>query len=98
MSGSLVEKLNTRVVKWMRLSCEQTSPLISESLDHPLTFCQKMRLRMHLVLCGVCKCYLQQLQTLGGLAQCLGQEDSPVLKNEQLSPEFKERLKKSLNP
>ncbi len=96
MSSSLLEKMNTRVVKWMKLSCEQTSPLISESLDHPLSTCQKMRLRMHLIMCGVCKCYLQQLKTLGGLAQCLGQEDTPVLKNEVLRPDFKEQLKKTL--
>jgi len=96
MSSSLLEKINTRMVKWMKLSCEQTSPLISESLDHPLTSCQKMRLRMHLIMCGVCKCYLQQLQTLGGLARCVGQEDTPVLKNEKLRPDFKEQLKKAL--
>ncbi len=96
MSSSPLEKLNTRVVKWMRLSCEQTSPLISESLDHPLSLCQKMRLKFHFLLCGVCKCYLDQLKTLGGLARCVGQEDAVVLKNEELRPEFKEQLKKTL--
>ena len=96
MSSSWLDSMNTRMIKWMKLSCEQTSPLISESLDHPLTFGQKMRLKLHLIMCGVCQCYLDQLKTLGGLARSLGSEDSLLFKNESLRPEFKDKLKKAL--
>ncbi len=96
MSSSLLDKMNTRLIRWMKLSCEQTSPLISESLDHELPCSRKLRLKFHLFMCGVCNCYLEQLKTLGGLARTLGEEDPLFLKHESLRPEFKEQLKKTL--
>ena len=96
MSDSWLEKLNGKLIRWMHLSCQQTSPLISESLDHPLSVSQKMRLKFHLMMCGVCQCYLAQLKTLSGLAQRLGKVDNGLLESTQLRPEFKIQLKKNL--
>ena len=96
MRGSWLEKKNTRLIRWMHLSCQQTSPLISESLDHPLTFPKKLRLKFHLMMCGVCQCYLDQLKTLGGLARTLGKVDNELMDNITLRPEFKDRLKKTM--
>lgn len=96
MSISWLDNLNGKLIRWMQLSCQQTSPLISESLDHTLSPGKKLRLKFHLMMCGVCQCYLDQLKTLSGLARRLGKEDNGLMGNTQLRPEFKIQLKKNL--
>ena len=46
------------------LDCKQTSQLISQSLDRPLTLRERFALRLHLLFCKYCKQFSQHLQTL----------------------------------
>jgi hypothetical protein len=46
------------------LTCKQASKLISQSLDHPLTWSEKMRLRLHLFICDPCRHFRRQLNLL----------------------------------
>lgn len=46
------------------LTCKQASKLISQSLDRPLTWSEKVRLRLHLFICDPCRHFEQQLNTL----------------------------------
>lgn len=46
------------------LTCKQASQLISQSLDHPLSWPQKMKLRLHLLMCTPCTQFKQQLNVL----------------------------------
>lgn len=48
----------------MKLSCKAASQLVSESLDRPLAWHEKLALRFHLVLCKNCKLFSQQLTNL----------------------------------
>ena len=46
------------------LSCKQTSQIISQSLDRPLTMREHFALKLHLLICKYCKRFSQQVQTL----------------------------------
>jgi hypothetical protein len=46
------------------LTCKQASQLISQSLDHPLSWPQKVKLRLHLLMCTPCTRFKQQLNVL----------------------------------
>ncbi|MFC3532969.1 zf-HC2 domain-containing protein [Vogesella facilis] len=48
----------------MMLNCRQASRMISEAMDRPLTRAEQARLAMHLLLCGNCRNFRQQLRQL----------------------------------
>ncbi len=47
------------------MSCKEAARLISEERDHPLSLGQRFGLRMHLVMCALCRGYKQNLDALG---------------------------------
>lgn len=48
----------------MMLNCRQASHLISEAMDRPLSRAEQARLAMHLLLCGNCRNFRQQMRQL----------------------------------
>ena len=46
------------------LSCKQSSQLISQSLDRPLTMRERVALKLHLFVCKYCKRFSQHMQCL----------------------------------
>jgi predicted anti-sigma-YlaC factor YlaD len=48
----------------MKLSCEEASRLLSQSMDRGMTLGEQARLRLHLTLCDACRNFKQQLQQL----------------------------------
>lgn len=46
------------------LTCKQASQLISQSLDRPLSWSDRMQLRFHLVICSACNRFNRQLNQL----------------------------------
>ena len=84
------------MTRWLRVTCEDTSPLISELMDHDLTFGKRLRLRFHLMMCGVCHIYKQQLEIIHALARKLGHEDAPSQKETVLSQQAKTKMKDTL--
>ncbi len=46
------------------LNCRQTSQLLSQSLDRPLSFRERLSLRLHLLMCGACRRFAKQLRFL----------------------------------
>ncbi|OHX18609.1 hypothetical protein C2134_04020 [Chromobacterium sinusclupearum] len=61
----------------MKLSCREASRLISAGLDRPLGATEHLKLRMHLLLCGNCRQFSQQLQLMRRAARRAGDgEDS----------------------
>ncbi len=81
------------MMKLFSLTCKDTSPLISEMMDHRVPLLKRWKIKIHLSLCQVCMYYKEQLQTIRSLAKKLGQEDVPVKKETTLPQEAKEKLK-----
>lgn len=83
-------------MQWMQLSCQDTSPVISEMMDHRVSSGKYWRTKIHLLMCGACRYYKTQLETLGRLACELGREDSSAQTDVVLSPESKTKMKNFL--
>lgn len=95
-SNSLVAKLNIWILRKLRVTCKDTTPLISELMDHRLPLGKRMRLKFHLTLCDVCRFYQKQLEVIRALARKLGKEETPTQKEVLLSEEAKTKIKDTL--
>jgi len=89
-------KMVGALLKQLKISCEDTSPLISESMDHRISLGKKLRIKIHLAICGACQCYKTQLDIIKALARKMGNEDSALNKEVSLRPELKDKIKHSL--
>ena len=87
-------KVMNFLLRWMNLTCEDTSPLISEMMDHRVSFSKRLQIKIHLAMCAVCRYYKQQLAVIRNLSRNLGREDFPLNTNETLPSESKEKIKK----
>lgn len=56
-------------------SCKKVAELISRSLDEPLDLIDRIRMRMHVSLCGNCRNVKQQLTELQALTAHLYSSD-----------------------
>jgi len=77
-------------------SCKKASRLISDSLDRPLTFQEKCKMRFHLLICSMCRRarkHLKFLQNLDGDSHTV---IPPIDPQSHLSLEAKDRIKKTL--
>lgn len=95
-SDTLVAKLNTWMIRKLRLSCEDTTPLISELMDHSLPLGKRVRLRFHLAMCTVCCFYKKQLEVIRALVRKMKEEEAPTQQNAILSEQAKVKIKDSL--
>ena len=76
-----------------RLSCEEMAPLLSRELERPLPPLRWLAVRLHLVRCGLCARYREQLRLLRAALRRFGEliEDGPAL-----DPAARERIKRAL--
>ena len=95
-SDSLMGKLKIWMIRKLRITCEDTTPLISELMDHNLPFGKRLRLKMHLAMCTVCRFYKQQLEVIRALARKLRAEEAPMQQKVVLSEQAKTKIKNSL--
>ena len=91
-----MDKLKAWIARKLRVTCEDTAPLISELMDHDLPLRKRLRLKMHLAMCGVCNFYQTQLEVIRTLSRKLGGEDTPTQKEAALSDQAKTKIKNSL--
>lgn len=56
-------------------SCRKVDELLSQSLDEPLGFIDRTKLRMHLSMCGNCRNVQQQLEVMHALGPDIGTFD-----------------------
>ncbi|MGV7220580.1 MAG: hypothetical protein ACQ9MH_03520 [Nitrospinales bacterium] len=85
-----------KLSQWLKITCEDTSPLISESMDHTMPLTKRMRLWAHLAICGMCKNCMAQMNTIRSLARSLGNEGIESKSAEGLSMEAKEKIKQAM--
>ena len=48
----------------MKLTCHEASRLLSQGMDAPLPLGQRLRLRLHLLVCDACSNFSRQLRLL----------------------------------
>jgi hypothetical protein len=73
------------------LTCKQASQIISQSLDNPLLWSDRMRLKFHLFICDACSRFGHQLHLLANAVKRIKNEtenDSTI----QLSLEAKAKI------
>ena len=80
----------------LNMTCQDTSPLISEMMDHRVSFIKRLKIKIHLAMCEVCLYYREQLMTIRNLSKNLSREDVPVKREEKLNPKAKEKLKRMI--
>ena len=76
------------------ISCKQATELVSRALDQPLAPGQRLRLRLHLLICRQCRRYRKQLHFLKRATSKLDshiEEGTP-----SLAPEAKQRIEKNI--
>lgn len=79
------------------LTCEEAEKLISETMDHPLSFWERINLKVHLLICKVCPTYMRQLQLLRELLRKWASHSDRFLPDKKFSPESKEKIKQHLS-
>lgn len=81
------------MLKVLGMSCKATYGLCSEQMDRKLTPGESLRLRFHLMMCGVCRHLPAQFQGLRELVRaCEHEHAHEEPSDERLSPEAKERI------
>ncbi|GJL77246.1 MAG: hypothetical protein NPINA01_02350 [Nitrospinaceae bacterium] len=91
-----MDKLMNFILGLLNMTCKDTSPLISEMMDHRISVIKRLKIKIHLAMCEVCLYYKEQLETIRKLSKNLCREDAPVKKNEALNPETKEKIQKMI--
>jgi predicted anti-sigma-YlaC factor YlaD len=83
------------IMRKLKMSCADTSLLISERMDHSLPLMKRLRVGIHLAMCEVCRYYENQLKVLRKLAQHLGREEGTT--EARLSPQARDKIQKRLD-
>jgi len=93
----------TRLTIWeiLTLSCEQSTRLMSESLDQQLPWTQRLAYRLHAVVCRSCRRFLRQIRFLRNAAeQCNhppgASAETGAGESFSLSPEARQRLEQAV--
>ncbi len=89
-------KLLNKILQVSKMTCKDTSRLISENMDHSLPLFDRWRIKLHLAMCKFCSYYQDQLEVLRKLSRYLGQEDAQTHKTGFLSQVRKEKIKSLL--
>ncbi|KMP12526.1 hypothetical protein UR09_00200 [Candidatus Nitromaritima sp. SCGC AAA799-A02] len=89
-------KMMGPLMSLLSMTCRDTSPIISEMMDHRVSAGKYWRARIHLAICRVCRYYKNQLQTLTHLSSELAREDGSAGETVVLSEEARSQMKKAL--
>ena len=71
-------------------SCKYAALLLSRALETPLTWRERLSLRVHLAICGMCRRFRRQIDAL---QQAMKRSSAS---EERLSDEARERIRKRL--
>ena len=82
------------------MNCREVSRLVAEGADRDLRFYEQMRVRIHLVMCYMCRRFTRQLALIRRVSRAAGADsllaDGSVLQSVTLSPDAKSRLKEKI--
>jgi len=79
--------------------CRQMVPLMSQSLERPLTLRERAGLKLHLAVCAWCVWYLEQLRLMRDAVHLRASDvaDADSTSAPSLSAAARERIKLALN-
>lgn len=86
-------KILGKILHALKMTCKDTSPLISENMDHSLPLFDRWRVKLHLAMCEFCRYYQEQLEVLRKLSRYMGQSDTQIYNTRFLTQERKEKIK-----
>jgi len=75
-------------------TCKEISKLVSESLDRDLPFRERMAMRVHLMMCSLCRTYSHQMHTLRQMVR--QSEKSGVADQDHLPEDARNRIRQAL--
>lgn len=94
--NSLKDKILAVMVSMLKMTCRDTSPLISEMMDHDVALWKRLRVKIHLKMCDVCQHYQNQLLVLRHACRAMGTKDYDGDIEITLSPHCKKKIQQSL--
>jgi hypothetical protein len=77
-------------------NCREVTRLVSESLDRKLPLSERIGVRIHLLMCKLCPEARRQMLLLREAARLFTLESGGVGLDASLSPEARDRIKRSL--
>lgn len=78
------------------LTCKEISKLISESLDRKLPLWSRVKIRLHSMMCSVCKGFRKDLLHIRDQSRRYNEEAEDSDLDVQLSDKAKDRMRKVL--
>jgi predicted anti-sigma-YlaC factor YlaD len=94
----LMQSIMWPFMKLLRMTCRDTFQLCSEQMDRPLNFPEKLRLHLHLAMCGLCRKLPIQLANQRALLHtCLHEDPHPDPQSPTLPDEVRVRIHQHLN-
>lgn len=84
------------MLKMLGISCKATYELCSQQMDRKLTAGETFRLRMHLMMCGLCRWLPAQFSGMRELVRRTHPHDHDETSDECLSAEAKDRIASAL--
>lgn len=85
-------KILMPVMSKLTPSCEVVTHKISESMDHKISYRERMQIKIHLMGCKFCERYRDQLLTIQRMLQNLDQSHA----DEHLTKEARIKIKRSI--
>jgi hypothetical protein len=80
----------------LTLTCDESTRLVSESLDRSLRPAERWAVRLHAISCRSCRRYRKQLAFLRSAIARLGRGDTEAAASISLDPDAKERIRRAL--
>ncbi len=87
-----------RVINRITPTCDVITQKISESMDHKISLRNRLKIRLHLMFCNLCRRYQRQLMTMNTLFELRlhREEENTLPKGPTLSSKARERIKQNL--
>lgn len=98
MSQSIGERIKLKVFDFVGRglpSCEAITASLSRSMDEPLSLPERIRVKLHFLICLWCRRYERQMNMLRSVARDHSSDDAED-DQPSLSPEARERIRRSL--
>ena len=87
-----------RVMNKISPTCDIITKKISESMDHKISLRSRLKIRLHVMFCILCRRYQRQLTTMHTLFELRlqGEAENILPKGPTLTNEARERIKQNL--